>query len=194
MFYTGYAYINQTFAKVAYPLQTICWIALDTPGESVFVPLAAAQLPASYERGDTRRYDRDSAWWTYNLVAEYANLKYSYIIKDIQARAAAHEKRAGELVQALRQRLASTARGDGQEAPPQPGKAAMIFGEELRRNAEAIRGDWLEFFFELLAKYNQGYVSRPESMAETVGYPQEWLDRTNYADGPISYEKPDRRR
>ncbi|MDR2604655.1 MAG: C69 family dipeptidase [Desulfovibrio sp.] len=194
MFYTGYTFISQTFAELPYPLRTICWTALDTPGESVFVPLAVAPLPASYARGDTRRYDKDSAWWTYNLVAEYANLKYNYIIKDIRARAATHEKRGEELVRALRQRLEVTAGGDGKDVPPKPGTAAVIFGGELRRNAEAVRGDWQEFFFELTAKYNQGFVNSPERMAETVGYPQEWLDRTNYADGPTGYERPEKRR
>ena len=191
MYYTGYTLINQHFPDMPYPLNTVCWMALDTPGESVFVPLAVAALPKSYERGDPQRYNKDSAWWTYNLVSGYANLKYSYMIQDIQARAKAHEDRGMALVKALQERLKPVASGDAaKDIPPLPGKAAMIFGEELRRNADAVRDDWQNLFFELVVKYAQGLVNTPEEIAKTVGYPQEWLDKTNYARGPVRYEKP----
>lgn len=183
MFYAGFTYINQLRPDVPYPLHVVSWMALDTPGESVFLPLAVGPLPPGYEQGDPRTFDADSAWWTYNLVAEYANLKYSYMIKDIRERARLHEQRSVELLDALRKRLAPLAAAN-------PGQTAAEFAAVLGASAEEARQDWQKLFMELAAKYNQGFVNSPEAMAGTVGYPEEWLRHTGYAKGPIRYEKP----
>ncbi|MDR0485194.1 MAG: C69 family dipeptidase [Elusimicrobiota bacterium] len=182
MFYTGYVFINQNKPGVPFPLNAISWIALDTPAESVFVPLPVAKTPASYARADTRKYDADSAFWTYNLVSEYANLKYSYMIKDIQARATIHEKNSEALVNSLIGKLSSL-------AAKNPQAALDAFSKSLNENAENIRQDWKNLFFELVAKYNQGFINSPSKMAQRVGYPEEWLKNTNYKTGPVSYEK-----
>lgn len=42
-------------------------------------------MPPSFIRGSMVRYDPESAWWTFNLVANYATIKYSYMIKDIES-------------------------------------------------------------------------------------------------------------
>jgi dipeptidase len=183
MFYTGYVFINQLRPDLPYPLNIVSWIALDTPGESVFVPLAVAPLPPGYERGLTSAYDKDSFWWTYNLVAEYANLKYSYMIQDIQARASRHENNSAALLEQLRQKLTSVAIRN-------PARAGKEFAAALRANAEQIRADWQNLFWELAAKYNQGFINSSEKMAQPVGYSPEWLRKTNYSSGPIVYEQP----
>jgi len=33
---------------------------------------------------DTAVFTQDSAWWAFNFVANWASLKYDYIIKDVQ--------------------------------------------------------------------------------------------------------------
>jgi dipeptidase len=182
MFYTGYAFINQLRPDLPYPLNVVSWIALDTPGESVFVPLAVASLPVGYERGDTRERDKESAWWTYNLVAEYANLKYSYMIKDIKERASFHENNSEALLFSLRQKLLPLAKKN-------PAAAAREFGAALGKNALDIQKDWGKLFDLLTAKYNQGYLNSPDKLGEPVGYSEEWLKNTDYAKGPVRYEK-----
>ncbi|MDR1941293.1 MAG: C69 family dipeptidase [Endomicrobium sp.] len=182
MFYTGYVFINQNRPDAPFPLNVVSWIALDTPAESVFVPLAVAKTPQSYVLGNTSSFDEKSAWWIYNLVSEYSNLKYSYIIKDINARAAKHEAASEELVNNLVKKLSPL-------AAQNPQKALNEYAQALRENAENIRLDWKDFFLELIVKYNQGYISVKGDMAQKVGYPKEWLDRTNYKKGPVSYKK-----
>ncbi|MDR2125051.1 MAG: C69 family dipeptidase, partial [Desulfovibrio sp.] len=183
-YYTGYSYISQLRPDQPYPINLTSWVALNTPGESVFVPLAVAPLPEGYERADARAYDPDSYWWTYNLVGEWANLKYSYMIKDIRARAAAHESSSRKLLDDVRLLLAPLAKSN-------PEQALAEYGKALGDNATRIRTDWQRFFHELAAKYAQGGVNTPEKMAGSVGYPKDWLDATDYSGGPTQYEKRD---
>lgn len=179
MFYIGYTFINQVRPGIPAPLNTVCWLALNTPAESVFVPLAVAPTPKGYEQCDLSRYAPEYAWWTYNLVGEYANLKYSYMIKDIAARAALHETEAERLVAAF------TKGFKGRDSLPK--NALNDFTKRLHKLAGEIRTDWIALFGELVFKYNQGYVNTPGHMARKVGYPKEWLDETNYAKGPTRY-------
>ena len=185
MFYTGYTYICQWKPNLPDALAGTLWMALDRPAESVFVPLAVAPLPPCYERGDTRAFSRDSAWWTYNLVGNYAQLKYSYMIRDIQQRAAQHEQAGEQLQEQLEGALADL-------AVKNPRKALRERGKRLNAHALQVREDWGGSLFELLVgKYAQGFVNTPDNPAQAVGYPQEWLDATNYAKGPAKgYKKP----
>jgi hypothetical protein len=66
-------------------------------------------------------------------------------------------------------------------------------GDYLRqicsKNAESIVADWWKLSEYLIVKYNDGYITTPGNAAQPVGYPQDWLDRTEWIDGPTEYEK-----
>lgn len=186
MFYTGYTTICQWKPQLPDILAGTLWLALDRPAESVFVPLAVGPVPAGYEKGDTRAFSRDSAWWTYNLVGNYAQLKYSFMIKDISARAALNEQSGRHLQEKLEVELARMAHEN-------PRKAAAVRGARFNAHAQAVLADWRNLFEMLVAKYSQGMLSTPEKMAQNVGYAQEWLDKTDYARGPArGYDKPEK--
>jgi dipeptidase len=121
-------------------------------------------------------------WWTYDKVSEYAHIKYSYMIKDITARAGKLEKRSLKLLTKITNELKPLAKSD-------PQAAAARFAEALGANALAVQADWEKLFTELIVKYNQGYLNVPGNMAQPLGYSQEWLDLTTYSKGPTAYEK-----
>jgi dipeptidase len=182
VFYTLYTTINQSKPGVPYPMNVVCWIGLNTAAETAFLPLAVAPLPASYEKGDTRIFDRESAWRIYNLVGEYANIKYSYMIKDIQNLAAELEKNSQTVLDNLYLELAARAKTN-------PRAALKRFAQTLNDNAEQARRQWLKLFQNLVVKYAQGYINTPAAMAQRIGYPAGWLKNTDYYSGPTSYQK-----
>ena len=184
MFYTGYTFICQWKPGLPESLAGTLWLALDRPAESVFVPLAVGPLPKIYEHGDTRHFSRDSAWWTYNMVGNYAQLKFSYMIRDIQECAARHEKEGEKLLIDLENELVGM-------AAKNPRGASLWRSQRLNAHALAVREDWSRLFESLVAKYAQGFLNSPDKMAQGVGYSQEWLDKTDYARGPANgYAKP----
>ena len=183
VFYTLYTFINQVTPDVPYPMNAVTWLGLNTAAETVFLPFAVAPLPPAYELGDTRIFNWDSAWRPYNLVAEYANIKYSHMIKDIADRASVLERESEALLQSLHQSLADLARQN-------PEEARQAFSQALRNNAELARQEWVRLFQHLVVKYAQGSLNEYKNMAERVGYPEEWLKIMNYYSGPTTYEKP----
>ncbi len=184
MSYTGFAFIAELKPNLPPALGATLWLALDRPADSVFVPFAVGPLPKSYEHSDTRAFSWDEAWWIYNLVGNYAQLKYSYMSKDIEQSANQSEAKARDLQANLEQELKDLVKND-------PDKVIQIRSEKFNAHANATMVYWKKLFESLVAKYSQGRISTPDKMAQAVGYPQEWLKVTNYINGPAnSYAKP----
>ena len=153
----GYTWITQYHPEFPSPL---AWIALNTPAESVFVPLAVAPMPGGYEQVNRNVYDRTKPWWIYTQVCEFARDKYGYVIGDIQKKAVQYETDSQELIQASRY------------------MEKEAFAELLRNNAMNITNNWLNFYGELLVKYNQGKEAK---------YLPGWYQAAGYANGPVKY-------
>jgi dipeptidase len=110
LYYTNVTYVNQARSDLPYPINIVSWIALDAISESVFVPLAISPIPSMHEAYNAAVFNMDSdAWQIYNLVAEYANIKYCYMIKDINQAQSENERAGFELVAILQAVLARIA-------------------------------------------------------------------------------------
>jgi dipeptidase len=187
MYYTNLTFVNQARADVPYPLNVVSWIALDAPAESVFVPLAVARIPDMYEKYDARVYNMDGdAWQIYNLVAEYVNLKYCYMMKDVNQAQIVNEQSGFDLAARLQAELAGIARED-------PAGALKSFSESLNGHALEVHANWKKLFEQLVVHYNQGEVldtSDPANpVMKKVDYPESWLKETNSFWGPTTYER-----
>ena len=124
-------------------------------------------VPSSFAVGSLDEFSWDSAWWVFNFVANFANLKYSHMIRDIQA------VRSG-----LEDEMIAR-----QPAVEQAALALADDRERLRRYltdysvscGETVTRRWLRLGEDLIRKYNDGYVQREPGRAEEVGYPRAWL-------------------
>jgi dipeptidase len=139
-------------------------------------------LPSIIETYSPYDFDHNSAWWAFNFVANWAEKKYSYMHPEIKARQEFHEEASIELTRQTDEK-ALTLLNENTEA----------LGDYLRqicsKNAESIVADWWKLSEYLIVKYNDGYITIPGNAAQPVGYPQEWLDRTKWVNGPTEYEK-----
>lgn len=99
---------------------------------------------------------------------------------EIAARQSYHEEASIQLIQQT-----------DQEALTLMDKNRDALGDYLRqicsKNAETIVSDWWELSEYLIVKYNDGYISTPGNAAQPVGYPREWLNRTEWINGPVKY-------
>jgi dipeptidase len=82
-----YAYVNQSRSRLPDPIGGLTWFGPDRPATAVLMPFyaGALDLPEPVQTGDVLKLDRRSMWTAFNYVANYAMLKYSYMIKDIHA-------------------------------------------------------------------------------------------------------------
>ena len=72
-----------------------------------------------------------------------------------------------------------------------PSKVPPLLTEYCETQANQVVEEWWKLAWRLVAKYDDGYVNDPEKMAQEVGYPDEWYEKTNWANGPKSYKKPE---
>jgi dipeptidase len=182
--YCGYVYVNQGRSWIPDAVGGVCWMGLDTPSETCFVPFycGVTALPKAYGICNTAAFSRESAWWAFNFVANWAEMKYGYMRDDIAGKRDPIELEELKQVEAVDAEALALYEDS-------PDAAREYVTEYCTENAEKVVRDWWAFADELVAKYDDGYVSTPEERAHEVGYPKWWRDAVGYADGPMTYEK-----
>ncbi|MCD6534972.1 MAG: C69 family dipeptidase [Deltaproteobacteria bacterium] len=181
-----YAYVNQSRNWLPDAIGGLTWFGPDRPATTVLMPFyaGATGLPASMQTSDLLKFDKKSMWMAFNYVANYAMLKYSYMIKDIREVQNRFESEAFAKQKALESKAQALWKaGDRKGAC----KHLTRYAEE---NTSAVLKQWWKLSELLYLKYNDGYINTTESIAQPVFYPAWWLKQVGYENGPTSYEKP----
>lgn len=181
-----YAYVNQSRSWLPAAIGGVTWFGPDRPATAVLMPLHAGvlDLPRSLQTSDLLKLDRGSMWSAFNYVANQAQLKYSYMIKDIRALRDKHEARFFGLQGQVEQKaLELWKKGDKQAA-----QALLTIHADML--AADVLADWWTLSEQLYIRYNDGYLNTREGMAQPVFYPTWWLKQVGYEQGPLSYKKP----
>jgi len=118
--------------------------------------------------GSLDRFSWDSAWWVFNFVANIANLKYSFMIEDIQAVQRELEGRFLSMQPVIEQAALALAETD-------PDLMREFLTSTSVGQAEEVVRRWKELGEFLLAKYNDGYVAGGDEEDVERGYPESWL-------------------
>jgi dipeptidase len=180
----GYSYVCQARGWLPNPIGGIVWFGADQPMSTCYVPfyVGALRVAEPYLTCDTRQFDQNSAWWAFNFVANWAGLKYEYMIKDIQKMQDQIETTEIEAIKAMDAKALDLYNQDSQ-------KARELLTTFCENQANQVVRDWWNFAWLLVARYADGFVSSPGDMAKPVGYPKDWYMKTNWPQGPTSYEK-----
>ena len=185
VFYQGYTYVNQLRSKtpeIPEVTRGLCWFGPDVAYTTCFVPFAvkALDLPKSYQTGDPQKFDRSSAWWAFDFVANWARLNYQHMTRvDIQPtqqqiEEAEFPKMIHEWDELCRNKNEREAR-----------EILTKLGEE---NADLVIKQWHDLGDMLVTKYADGYCNLSnQDEPQNIGYGSEWLALTNYKNGPTSY-------
>jgi dipeptidase len=183
VFYQGYTYVLQTRPHTPELTKGICWFAPDVSYTSCFVPfpVKAIQLPMSYQIGDPQQFSRDAAWWAFDFVNNWSRLNFQRMCKtDIQPLQNSLEKAQTILLEKWDHKC-----------------LGGITPEELTQlsndNANEVVKTWWALADRLIAKYSNGFINpkpnRPQNSAAIgIGYSSEWLQLTNYKNGPVTYD------
>jgi len=173
----GMMWINQSLAGRPYVQGGISWIGLDRPAANCLMPFycGVTDLPMCVQKMNLTDFDIDCAWWAFNFVANFITIKYSYMIKDIQELRTKLEGAAFEqIAQYLKEKNF-------------PSRKDMT--TYCSKNAERVRKEWWKLASQLIVKYNDGCQTSPSSPMQKISYPDSWLQKTGYYQGPTSYNK-----
>jgi len=168
----GFVFVSESRAYVSDKIGGVYWYGLDNPYTNFFIPLytSITKLPKSYTTGRLSKYSRDSAWWAFNFVANYANLRWSYMIQDIQK----VQKEIEDMEFSLQAEIENTAK---RLLKKEPDLVAKFLTKYCVDNAKSNFRRWVELGDFLITKYNDGYIQNEKHRAKEVGYPEKWLRR-----------------
>ncbi|NOR87653.1 MAG: hypothetical protein GQ527_08600, partial [Bacteroidales bacterium] len=163
---TCFSFIAQSQGNLPNELGGICWFGFDDTYFTCYLPIymGVNETPESYRKGNIRKYDPSSMWWAMNFVSNYANLKYSYMIEDIQAVQKELEEQMIAEQDSVRVRYADKRNED----------KSLVLQNYVNTRADLILEKWNDLGYQLIAKYNDGYIKPDSGGMLSPGYPEEW--------------------
>ena len=128
----------------------IFWFGVDDAATSLYVPMYSSitAVPECFQEGngDLYTYSPTSAWWTYNIVANWAYSKYSAMLPDIQKVQSAWEDKFNSQIAVIDQQVATM---DQQQAQ-------KFLTDYSCLQAQESTAAWKELGIYLFVKYLDG--------------------------------------
>jgi dipeptidase len=167
---TSFSFISQSRDWLPDLIGGVFWYGVDDTYTTCYVPLYCCidQIPKPFAVGDIQDFSWDSAWWVFNFVANYANLKYSYMVKDIQKVQKKLETNFITFQPVIEKTAVELYQTDPELVKEFLSNYSISQGEMVVRR-------WIELGKHLLTKYNDGYVKDEKGRPRSLGYPSEWL-------------------
>jgi len=165
---TGFSVIAQCRDELPDPVGGCLWYGVDDSATTAWFPLYAGvtAVPPSYAVGGLGDFSWDSAWWVFNIVANFANLRYDDMHRDIAAVQSELEDGFLAMQPAVEETAAKLFEQD-------PDLAAEYLTTYSVSAGERVTARWTELAESLFTTYNDGYV-REDGRAREAGYPEEW--------------------
>ena len=184
---TGFSFVSQMRSWLPGPIGGIHWFGVDDTYSTVYNPIycGITRVPESYAVGvaDLYHFSWNSAFWTFNWVANFAYSRYIDMIRDIQV---------------VQRDL------EGSFLAAQPGVEAAA--EALYRQSPALARDYLTEYScataqntvkrwrtlgeDLMVKYMDGNVKTELNEVLHPKYPDSWYRRIAAERGEILKERP----
>ena len=147
---TAWSFVAQMRGYESAKAGGILWFGVDDAASTVYVPMYSTitEVPECFKEGngDMYNYSPTSAWWTYNIVANWAYTKYSAMMPDIKKVQAAWEDKFNAQVEAV----------DAQVAEMDPAKATEFLTKYSVAQAQESTAAWKELGIYLFVKYLDG--------------------------------------
>ncbi len=162
---TAFSYVAQLRNYLPNEIGGIAWFGVDDTYTSCYFPIycCVTEISEPFATGDINHYSRESAWWAFNLAANYANIRYVVdIIKEQRA--------IEDLFLQQQDSIESEALGMRKE------DRINYLTKYSSSMGKLVHSRWVELGDRLITKYNDGYIKDDNNRIETVGYPKRWLD------------------
>ncbi len=167
---TGFSFVSQSRSRLPDPIGGVLWYGVDDTYTTCYVPLYCGidAVPPAFTTGNLKKFSWDSAWWVFNFVANYANLRYCDMVKDIRRAQAEIE---GDFI-ALQPEIEKTALGLAKKDPEVLRKFLTDYSVT---HAGDVVARWRSLGEYLITTYNDGYVKDESGEPQEAGYPEGWL-------------------
>ncbi len=169
---TAFSFISQSRAWLPDEIGGVMWYSPDDTYTNCYTPFYPSMntIPDAYAHGDQGRFSWNSAWWAFNFVSNYINLKYSYMIKDVQKVQVKLETIALARQDSVEQAALFAFKQD-------KSKGVQLLEDYSIKAANHVVDEWRRLGQFLITKYIDGYINDEKGPEQSVGYPQDWYDK-----------------
>jgi dipeptidase len=169
---TAFSFVSQSRAWLPDEIGAVMWYSPDNTYTNCYTPfyISMKNIPTSYSHGSLNEFDWNSAWWAFNFVSNYINLKYSFMIMDVQKEQKSLESLAFSKQDSIENIAAEIYKTD-------KNAAVKTLEDYSIATAENVVSEWQNLGKMLLVKYIDGYIHDEKGSGQLVGYPQEWYNR-----------------
>ncbi len=169
---TGFSFVSQSRSWLPDGVGGVYWYGVDDTYTTCYFPLYCCvdSVPKSFTVGSLGKFSWDSAWWVFNFVANFANLKYSHMLPEILE---VQRDIEGTFL-ALQPTIEETAIELGKSDPE---LMTRYLTDYSVNHGEMVVQRWRELGEHLITKYNDGYVKDEKGEPQEKGYPEDWLRR-----------------
>ncbi len=169
-FHTAFSIVSQSRDWLPNPIGGLIWYGVDDTYTTCYTPLYCGinNLPKAHVVGNRDKFSWDSSWWIFNFVANFANIRYSDMIEDIQA----VQKQIETNLLALQPIVEKTAL---ELAESDPLLMKRYLTDHCVAQGELMVSRWRDLGEYLIAKYNDGYIRDANGIPLEKGYPEHWL-------------------
>ena len=177
---TEYTDITQSRGWLPDPIGGILWWGVDNGHTSVFTPFYAGitELPESYTIGNHGVFTRDSAWWAFNFVNNWATINWKGMYPTI--RTLRDELEAAQMTiqpiieyEALKLYGKRHKKGKKDKKDKKTGTYLTAYCVD---NAEYVVSVWWDLADYLMSTFDDGIYPRYDIDGERLRPNQEWLD------------------
>lgn len=181
---TGFSFVSQSRADLPDPIGGILWFGVDDTYSTCYVPMycGITEVPETFAvgNGDLLTYSESSAFWAFNMVSNFAYLRYSDMIKDVIE---VQQELEGDFI-------AKTGAIDAAALSLwNNGEEAMAIDFLTNYSANAANNTtkrWKELANYLLIKYKDGNIMKEKdgvfertetgmpAFPDQPGYPEQW--------------------
>ncbi|MGB2698593.1 MAG: C69 family dipeptidase [Candidatus Zixiibacteriota bacterium] len=167
---TAFSFVSQSRSWLPDPVGGVFWYGVDDTYTTCYFPLYCGidTIPQSFTTGSLQKFSWDSAWWVFNLVANYACLKYSFMLPEIQAVQSDIEGNFIKLQPEVEKVGVELSKSD-------PELLTSYLTDYSVTQGEMVVKKWRDLGEYLITKYNDGYVKNEKGQPEEKGYPESWL-------------------
>jgi dipeptidase len=158
------------------------WFGYDSPHTTCYFPLycGSTELPVSFNTGDRGGsndfFSQNSAWWAFNFVENYSNLKYMYMIENIKAVRDPLEAEFFAMQPAIESAAIDLYAVD-------PELARSFITTYTNTCANRVVDAYWALANQLIGRYTDGYYyDETIRKSSSQGYPAEWLEAVGYSD------------
>jgi len=155
---TGFSFVAQCRNWLPDPIGGILWFGVDDSYSSCYVPMycGITEIPECFEvgNGDMLTYSETSAFWAFNMVSNFAYLRYSDIIKDIQKVQSKLENKFVTYVPVIDKAAETLYNNSGEK------HARQFITQYSLNEANSMTETWKELGRYLLIKYLDGNIKR----------------------------------